>query len=62
MVMNHAMTTRLATLQRTAEARLAAPTPTTLPVMAWVVDTGMPMAEAPNTTADPAVDAQKPLW
>ena len=32
----------LATPQRTAEVRRAAPTPTMAPVMVWVVDTGMP--------------------
>jgi hypothetical protein len=42
MVMSHATTTRCATLHRTAEARRAAPTPTTQPVIVWVVDTGMP--------------------
>ena len=36
--------------------------PTTLPVMACVVEIGMPSALAPNTTNDPAVDAQKPEW
>ena len=32
----------LATFQRTAETRRAAPTPTIAPVMVWVVETGMP--------------------
>ena len=32
----------LATFQRTAETRRAAPTPTMAPVMVWVVETGMP--------------------
>ena len=32
----------LATPQRTAETRRAAPTPTMAPVMVWVVETGMP--------------------
>src|SRR5437763_5195266 len=42
MVRIHAQTTRLATPQRTAERRRAAPTPTMAPVMVCVVDTGMP--------------------
>lgn len=62
MVMNQAMITRLATLHRTALARLAAPVPTTLPVIAWVVEIGIPIALAQNTTTDPAADAQKPEW
>ena len=33
----------LATFQRTAETRRAAPTPTMAPVMVWVVETGTPM-------------------
>ena len=32
----------VATFQRTAETRRAAPTPTMALVMVWVVDTGMP--------------------
>ena len=57
-----AVTTRLATLQRTALERRAAPVPTTLPVMAWVVETGMPSALAPNRTIELAVEAQNPEW
>ena len=60
--MNQAMTTRVATPQRTALALRAAPVPITEPVMACVVDTGMPIALAPNTTIEPAVLAQKPVW
>jgi hypothetical protein len=42
MVTTQAITMRRATPQRTAEVRLAAPTPTMAPVMVWVVDTGTP--------------------
>ncbi len=62
MVTNHATTTRAATLQRTALDRRAAPVPTTLPVMACVVDTGTPSALAPNSTIELALDAQNPEW
>ena len=48
MVRIHAQTTFLATPQRTADMRRLAPTPTMAPVMVWVVDTGMPEAEAKN--------------
>lgn len=60
MVMSHAITIRPATLQRTAEVRLAAPTPTTQPVIVWVVDTGIPKAEAANNMTEPPAEAQKP--
>ena len=40
--MIQATTMLLATLQRTAEIRRAAPTPMIAPVMVWVVETGMP--------------------
>ena len=60
--MNQAITTLLAMIQRTALGFQAAPVPMTLPVIACVVETGMPSALAPNTTHDPAVDAQNPEW
>ena len=62
MVISQATTMRWATLHRTAEARRAAPTPTTQPVMVWVVETGMPKAEAANSMIEPPAEAQKPLW
>jgi hypothetical protein len=34
--------------------------PTTLPLIACVVETGMPIALAPKTTIEPAVEAQNP--
>ena len=43
MVITQAQTMFLATPQRTAEVRRAAPTPTMAPVMVWVVETGMPI-------------------
>ncbi len=46
--------------QRTADARLAAPTPTIAPVTVWVVETGMPSQVAPNSAAAPPVSAQQP--
>ena len=60
MVMNHAMITFCATPQRTAEARRAVPAPMIEPVIVWVVETGMPSAEAVKITIDPAVEALKP--
>ncbi len=53
--MNQAHTTLVASFQRTALARRAAPVPTTLPMIAWVVETGIPNALAPNTTHELAV-------
>src|SRR3954447_9830689 len=50
----------LATFQRTAETRRAAPTPTMAPVMVWVVDTGTPRKVAANSVAAPPVSAQNP--
>ena len=41
-VMTQAMSRLPAMPQRTAETRLAAPTPTIAPVMVWVVETGTP--------------------
>src|SRR5262245_56114653 len=46
MVMIQATTMLLATRQRTAETRRAAPTPMMQPVMVWVVETGMPSSGA----------------
>src|SRR5664279_2852221 len=50
----------LATFQRTAETRRAAPTPTMAPVMVWVVDTGTPSQVAMNNVAAPPDSAQNP--
>jgi len=60
MVMIQATTILLATLQRTADIRRAAPTPMIAPVMVWVVDTGMPSQVAANNVAAPPASAQKP--
>ena len=46
--------------QRTAAVRFMAPTPTTAPMMVWVVETGMPRKVAPNSATAPPVSAQKP--
>jgi hypothetical protein len=59
-VSTQAHTIRPAMPQRTAESRLAAPTPTIAPVIVWVVLTGMPIADAMNTAAAPPVSAQTP--
>src|ERR1700748_774728 len=59
-VSSHAITMSFATFQRTADVRLAAPTPTIAPVMVWVVETGMPRPVARNNVIDPAVSAQTP--
>src|SRR3984893_8826358 len=59
-VITHATTTLLATFQRTAETRRAAPTPTMAPVMVWVVETGTPRKVAMNKVAAPPVSAQNP--
>src|SRR3954452_780313 len=58
--MTQAYTIELATFQRTAETRRAAPTPTMAPVMVWVVDTGTPRKVAANSVAAPPVSAQNP--
>src|ERR1700712_3682636 len=50
----------LATFQRTAETRRAAPTPTMAPVMVCVVETGTPSQVAMNRVAAPPVSAQNP--
>ena len=60
MVMIQAMTMLLATFQRTADTRRAAPTPTMAPVIVWVVDTGTPRQVAANSVMAPAVSAQQP--
>ena len=51
--MNQAATTLAATPHRTALARRATPVPITEPVIACVVEIGIPSAEAPNTTTEP---------
>ena len=58
--MIQAMTISLATLQRTADTRFAAPTPMMQPVMVCVVETGMPSSVAANSMIEPPVSAQKP--
>src|SRR5882724_4081293 len=60
MVITQAYTIELATFQRTAETRRAAPTPTMAPVMVWVVETGTPSKVAMNRVAAPPVSAQNP--
>ena len=57
-VRTQAHTTRLATPQRTADSRRAAPTPTIDPVIVWVVETGMPAADVKNRVAAAAVSAK----
>ena len=54
MVITQAMTMSLATFQRTAETRRAAPTPTIAPVIVCVVETGMPRSVARNSVIAPA--------
>ena len=56
--MIQAITISLATLQRTADTRLAAPTPMMQPVMVCVVETGMPSQVAVNSVIEPPVSAQ----
>src|SRR4051812_29444420 len=60
MVSTQAQTTRPATPQRTADSRCEAPTPTIAPVMVWVVDTGMPDADAKNSVLAAADSAASP--
>src|SRR5216684_7573930 len=60
MVITQAYTIELATFQRTAETRRAAPTPTMAPVMVCVVETGTPSQVAMNSVAAPPVSAQNP--
>src|SRR6185295_9989194 len=59
-VTTQAITMSLATFQRTADVRRAAPTPTIAPVMVWVVETGMPKPVARNKVIEPAVSAHTP--
>jgi hypothetical protein len=59
-VNTHAITTSLATFQRTAATLRAATTPTIAPVIVWVVETGTPSAVAMNRVAAPPASAQKP--
>src|SRR5713226_7697984 len=59
-VITQAYTIELATFQRTAETRRAAPTPTMAPVMVCVVETGTPSQVAMNSVAAPPVSAQNP--
>src|SRR3954454_24821873 len=47
------MTMLLATPQRTAETRFAAPAPMIAPALTWVVDSGKPTCEAERITAAP---------
>jgi hypothetical protein len=54
------MTMLLATFQRTAETLRAAPTPTTEPVIVWVVETGTPSNVAAKRVSAPPVSAQNP--
>lgn len=60
MVISHAVTTLVATPQRTAEARRATPAPITQPVIVWVVDTGIPNQLAAISITDPPADALNP--
>lgn len=60
MVKNQAQTILKVTPHRTAEIRLAEPTPEIAPVITWVVLTGMPMCVAKKILAALAVSAQKP--
>src|SRR5512136_62999 len=53
-------TMRSVTPQRTADMRLAAPTPEIAPVMTWVVLTGMPRLVERKMLVAAAVSAQKP--
>src|SRR3990172_1571362 len=53
-------TTRLATLQRTADRRRVGPTPTMAPEMVWVVLTGMPNMVFSASVVAPAVSAANP--
>ena len=60
MVRIQAQTIRLATPQRTAESRCAAPTPMMAPVIVWVVLTGTPKLRRDKIVIPPAVSAQNP--
>ena len=52
------MTIELATFQRTAETRRAAPTPMMAPVMVWVVETGSPSQVAMNSVRAAGLGAE----
>src|SRR5665647_3665609 len=60
MVKTQAQTIFRVTPQRTADRRLAAPTPEMAPVMTWVVLTGTPAWVATKMLMALAVSAQKP--
>src|SRR6266508_6412611 len=60
MVRSQAHNTRPATPHRTAESRWMEPTPTTQPVIVWVVDTGMLWAVTKNRVAAAADSAATP--
>lgn len=60
MVRIQAHRTRAATDQRTADIRWTVPTPTIAPLIVWVVETGMPEAEAANSVTAAAVSAAMP--
>src|SRR5438034_215471 len=51
---------RVATPHRTAESRRVAPTPMIAPEIVWVVETGMPLNDAPRREIAAAASAQKP--
>ena len=59
-VRSHAQTMRVVMFQRTAEGRLAEPTPEMAPVITWVVLTGTPRWVARKMLAALEVSAQKP--
>src|SRR3954465_15684054 len=59
-VSTHATTMLLATPQRTADTRLAAPAPMIDPEMTCVVDSGKPTWDAERMTAAPAAWLAKP--
>ena len=47
-------------IHRTERKFLALPTPRIAPVMAWVVEMGMPPIAVPSSVIAPAVSAQNP--
>jgi len=59
-VITQAYTIELATFQRTAETRRAAPTPTMAPVIVCVVDNRNPSQVAMNSVAAPPVSRKIP--
>ena len=60
-VSTQAETIRPATPQRTAEIRRVAPTPRIAPLIACVVEIGIPRRVASSMTAPAVVSATKPL-